>query len=85
MNPPAAEDDGVLRPHGIHRGATLTETVMKKDVIAVISVGESLRAYPDSIDNSDGSSSKGRNSLDHVNRATARGSRNGYVRALAIM
>ena len=81
-----AEGDGVLRPHGIHRGGTLTETAVKEDTIAVMNVVETLwEAYPDSIDNSDGSSGKGRNSLDHVNRTTAWGSRNGYVRALVIM
>ena len=40
--PPVAEGDGVLRPHGIHRGGTLTETAVKEDTIAVMNVVETL-------------------------------------------
>ena len=36
--PPVAEGDGVLQPHGIHRGGTLTETAMKDDTLTVINV-----------------------------------------------
>ena len=45
---------------------------------------EHFWAYPDSIDNSDRSPSKGRNSLHNVDRATTRGPRNSYIRALQI-
>ena len=79
--PPVAEgeeDGGVQQPHGIHHGGTPTETRM-------INVERgNLWAYPHSIDNSDRSPGKGRNSLHNVDRATTRGSRNSHIWALQI-